>query len=254
MTISTGTTEKLDISKVIETTMGVIQRNFVPFALISAVFSGIPTLIMGFVAPEAYARTITTAGQGLPILYGSILAMVAATILQGALVYMTTSELAGRKRTIGEGLIHGLRSFLPLIGIVILTILGLMCGFLLLIVPAFILAVMWSVTVPAFLVEGSGIRSAFSRSRELTRNNRWRIALLAIIAAIIGAIIGLVVGAIFGMLLAIISGPTFVVPVTRALGTLLGAMINGTGLAVLYTELRRIKDGVGISDLAAVFD
>jgi len=52
--------------------------------------------------------------------------------------------------------------------------LGVMVGFLFLIVPGVILAICWLVSAPVLVVEKVGVFRAMERSLALTRNHRWR--------------------------------------------------------------------------------
>ncbi len=253
MTLETGGTEKLDIGTVIQTTFGVIRRNFVSFGLISLLFAGIPALIIGLAAPRGSAEAFTNPGATGTILLGVLVSIVATAVLQGALVHMTAADLSGRSVSASAGITTGVRNFLPLLGIGLLMGLGIAVGILFLAVPGIILAIMWSVTVPASIVERLTITSAFGRSRNLTRNNRWRILGLTLVMVIAIVVIEVILGAIFGGLSVIGQGSP-IGALGQAIGSVLSGMIGASGVAVLYAELRRIKDGVGINDLAAVFD
>jgi glycerophosphoryl diester phosphodiesterase family protein len=70
----------------------------------------------------------------------------------------------------------GVRGRLPaLTGAILLIAFLETLGFLLLLVPGFILAVRWSLTMPAMIIEGLGVRAGMRRSRELVRGNGWRV-------------------------------------------------------------------------------
>ena len=253
MTLETSGAEKLDIGTVIQTTFGVIRRNFVSFGLISLVFAGIPALIIGLAAPRGSAEAFTNPGATGTILLGVLVSIVATAVLQGALVHMTAADLSGRSVSASAGMTTGVRNFLPLLGIGFLMSLGIIFGMIFFVVPGLILAIVWSVTVPASIVERLTITSAFGRSRNLTRNNRWRILGLLLVLAIATFVIELVLGAIFGGL-SVVSQASPISALGQAIGSVFAGMIGASGVAVLYAELRRIKDGVGINDLAAVFD
>ena len=75
--------------------------------------------------------------------------------------------------TIGSAFAVGLRCFLPMVALTILWILGLLVGYILIIIPAIILATMWSVAAPALVAERLNPIAAFGRSRALTKGIRW---------------------------------------------------------------------------------
>jgi hypothetical protein len=146
-----------------------------------------------------------------------------------------------------------LRNFFPLIGLNILS--GLMIGLatILLIFPGIMVATRWAVAVPALVLDRATISSAFSRSRDLTEGQRLRIFGLflvflfglVLVAVVVGAGVGLLFSAPDDRMGDLVSDP---------LSAVLGGLIGTPGTAVLYAELRRLREGAGPSDLAKVFD
>lgn len=67
------------------------------------------------------------------------------------------------------------RRFGSFIALVILTGLGVGLGFLFLVIPGIILAVRWSVSVPAVVADGNGYAEAIAYSWEATRPHFWPI-------------------------------------------------------------------------------
>jgi hypothetical protein len=105
------------------------------------------------------------------------------------------------------------------------------------------------------VVEQTEVFGAFTRSAELTRGNRWRIFGLFVIYFIATILVEAVLGVVGGVA-SVFGGPHAVLrlvlltPLISVVTNLIGAV----GAAVLYVDLRRIKDGVGADNLAAVFD
>ncbi len=252
--------EALDIGAVIQTTFGVIRRNIVTFLILSAILAGIPAVLSGWLQWRMLGPMSTgdfRGAMGLANIPGTMAAaligIVANAILQGALIHVTASDLTGRKASVADGLATGLRNFLPLIAIGVIFGVGFILGLILLVVPGLILATVWLLAVPAAVVERTTISSAFTRSRDLTRGSRWRIFALMVLMAILGYVIRAVFGSIFGGAMSLAAlNPLALVGVMIA--AVLNGVIGAVGVAVLYTELRRLKDGVGVTELAAVFD
>jgi len=255
---------KLDIGKVISGTFAVIGRNFVPFAVLSLVLSGIPTALIAFIQVQAVGADGTPSmslGYLSSIAYSGLAALITGAILQGALVYGTVQDLNGTRPSIAECLANGLRAFLPLIGLSILLGLALVFGFALLIVPGIMMACAWCVAVPALVADRSGVFGAFTRSAELTRGNRWRIFALFVVVWVIAIVIGLVIGAVLGVVA--LTGAVGADPAALArspvqivgnlLSNTLTSMIGSTGVAVLYVELRRAREGLGPQWLSEIF-
>jgi hypothetical protein len=93
--------------------------------------------------------------------------------------------------------VAGVRGRLPAIsGAMLLIALLETIGFLLLIVPGFVLATRWSLVMPAMIVEGLGVRAGMRRSRELVRGHGWRVfGTILVNGLIVGLpIVGLTLG------------------------------------------------------------
>lgn len=253
---------KLDIGQVIQATFQVIGRNIATFGLLSLILSGIPTAIIAYLQASSLSTSgglNFNAGYFQAIAFSGLAALITSAILQGALVYGTVQDLNGRKPTMADCLTTGLRAFLPLIGLTILLILVIGFGMVLLIVPGIMMACAWCVAVPALVADRTGVFGAFSRSAELTRGNRWRIFALFVVVWVIAIVIGAVIGAVsmalsFGGALdpvALARSPV------RILGNLvsntLSSLISSTGVAVLYVELRKAREGAAPQWLAEIF-
>jgi len=116
--------------------------------------------------------------------------------------------------------------------------------------------VAWCVAVPVYVAERPGIIESFGRSAELTRGNRWRIFALFVLYVVVLIILEAVLG-LFGTASRLVAGGA--IPAYQALGltpllSVASGLVGTVGGAVLYVELRRVRDGVGPAGLAAIFD
>jgi hypothetical protein len=124
-----------------------------------------------------------------------------------------------------------------------------------LIIPGIMLAVRWSVALPACVVENKGPFESMRRSADLTIGHRWKIfgifvlLLVGVIVAaiIVAAIVGVIVavGGIVGIVLAAVIGFVAMAIYTAYLNTV---------LVMIYHDLRAVKEGVDTEQIAAVFD
>jgi hypothetical protein len=80
---------------------------------------------------------------------------------------------------------------------VIISWLGIVVGFIALIVPGILLSLRWSVVAQAAALEGGSWTDALRRSADLTRKNYWHIIGLLFLVGILGAALGLGVEAAF---------------------------------------------------------
>jgi len=244
---------QLDMGRVIQDLFGVLGRNFVTFLVLALILVGLPGLLAGYVQ-------MNLLGQGHLVDWRaslmSFVPLLGGLILQGTIIYGAVTDMNGKRAALGDCLSIGLRSFLPLLAIGILLGLAVVLGCILFIVPGLMIAMAWCVAVPSYVIEQPPLLESFGRSAELTRGNRWRIFALFIVYFVAFIIIEAVFG-IFGTASRLAAGggiPLMQAIVLTPLISVASAMIGATGAAVLYVELRRIRDGVGPAGLAAVFD
>ena len=97
----------------------------------------------------------------------------------------------------------GLRSrgdadvFLAYFGLAVLYALGVLAGFILLIIPAFFLIARWSLAQPLIVARGDGVRQAFGESWERTRGNEFQIIVAVVILVILPTAISVATGFMF---------------------------------------------------------
>ena len=260
MAVADQINTELDITRVVAEVAAVLRRNFVTFAILAVLLTGVPTAVLLGVAGDTLEGRWSGFGPDFwPHAYWATLsgmvAVVTTLVLQAAIIAGTVSDMNGQPVSVFEALRTGLRSFLPLLGLSI--VFGVCVGFacLLLVVPGIMLAIAWCVAVPAFVVEQTGVFGSFGRSADLTRGNRWQIFALVLLFAVISIIVQVVLG-VFGGIASFATIGHFpiltrvvIFPLIAVVKSLLGA----TGAAVLYVELRRIRDGVEPKGLAALF-
>jgi hypothetical protein len=83
------------------------------------------------------------------------------------------------------------------IAAVIISWLGIVVGFIALLVPGILLSLRWSVVAQAAALEGGSWTDALRRSADLTRKNYWHIIGVLLLVGILGAILGFGVEAAF---------------------------------------------------------
>ncbi len=251
--------EDFSIGRVISRAFSVVGKNAVTFFLLALVvqlpasamnFYNVATTSPGLSQAQILARTFSP--QGLTILgITTLVYLVLALILQASILRGAITSLGGRTATLVECLSTGLSVFFPMIAITILTMLGAMLGFILLIIPGIMLLLRWSVSIPVRIMEGPGILKSMGRSAELTRGHRWAIfgtlivfGIMSIGLSIVVALVATTTGG---------AGQSVVSIVTSAIVGMISIVFGAAASASIYYELRSIKDGVGAEQLAAVF-
>ena len=281
--------EKLEIGRVFGATFGVIGRNLVLCLLLGALLQGLPTALQQYwlfssLSPLLDGTQTLPPDQMPAIMHPAWIVAIIVTplalmfILQAALVRAAIEDLGGKQPYFGDCLGTGLVVALPVMGMSILIALcvglatlllivpgvmiysrwfasvpdpvsiGVFLGTLLLIVPGVMLFLRWFVSVPVLVHEKTGPLASMSRSGFLTYGNRWRLfwALVILFMLFIAAIP-------LQLLLEVLGGPTTRWIASFSLAIIIPTMFSivaTVACAVSYVELRAIKEGTGVDELA----
>ena len=256
MSVDYGGRRRFDLGRVFERTFGAIGANGLSLLLVALILVGLPqaALVWGQAQVSAAASDLMTAGV-LVGLTAFVVSIVCNVVMQGVVTHAVVADLQGRKATVGESLNVALQSFWGLLAVGIVSGLAITLGLIILILPGILIFLMWFVAGPVIVAERAGFGQAFQRSRDLTRNHRWWLLLLAVIYVVLSWVIAAVVGMI-GLAASgfradgELSFVTLVFgPVAQAITTLLWSAI----VAATYVELRAVKEGGG-QTIASIFD
>jgi hypothetical protein len=156
---------------------------------------------------------------------------------------------------LGTALSGAASMLLPLVGLGLLVALGVSVGLILLVIPGIFLALCWAVSAPVMVTERLGVVASMQRSMQLTQNHRWAILGLGVLYfiayMIVAGIVALVVGGTTGLMS---GGQMGLVPlIVLTIVGVIASVVATVGAAAIYFELRQIKEGVGITELAKVF-
>ncbi|MBA4011596.1 MAG: hypothetical protein C0481_06990 [Phenylobacterium sp.] len=261
MTTAPTASASFDFGRVVSNTFQVVMANFRELAILAVLLAGLPAALLGW-GQVALTTPIeggaASVGSGLLLLIaGYIFSLIGSVLLQATTVRATVATLNGDPTSAFSELGRSMSSILPLIGLAIVIGLSVAIGFLFLIVPGVILAVVWIVATPAYVIERPGVFGSLGRSRRLTSGHRWPIFGLLVVYIVAYIVISTVVSGIFGVAAAIGGGFSGMAIAATASNAILGAasgVLLSAGVAAIYYELRMIKEGVGPAQLAAVFD
>jgi hypothetical protein len=198
-------------------------QHFIPIALV----------VFAVVAAVSFVLVLLLGWVGA-ILAG--LFSIAGTFwLQGAIAEAVSDVRDGRADlSIGDTLRKIKPKIARLVGAGLLAGLGIIGGFILLIVPGLILLTWWVLISPVIVLEDKGAIEAFGRSRELVRGNGWNVfgaIAIAIGIAIAASIVGTLLlfwlpDALEGFLRSLISN-TVIGPYIAAAWTLMYFKLRG---------------------------
>jgi hypothetical protein len=235
------------VGRVFDRTLSLYMSNYFSFTLVTLVAS-LPMLL--FINPADSNSSEPLTGSSVTfVLLGVFLWFVLRLLSQAILVYGAFQSMRGKSVNLFESLNLTTHKLFPLIGITAVSVIGVIIGSMLLIIPGMMLYAAWFVGVPVCMVERLGSWQCLERSAELTRGHRWAIFGIILLLNVGSSIVSKVIEFSF----AAIGGATF-----AAIGFLIGNAIweafFAVAVVVTYYELRVSKEGVDIDQIASVFD
>jgi hypothetical protein len=259
------------IGKVFGNIFAVIGRNIILWLGLTMILLVVPALLLQFVAFWSLGRLGIGLTGAVWLQFGAVLvAVVLVLLLQSALIRATIEDMGGKRPSFGDCIGTALSVLFPLLGIAFLAFgavfLVLLAGTMLLgvvapslnagagivltlaiFVPAAYLLLRWVVAVPVLVQERRGVFSSMARSAALTKGSRW--ALFGLFAAVVLA--SFVAQLVLGLAAALLGAVTGLV-VLSFVQALVSTVIS-TAAAVSYVELREVKEGASVGELAEIF-
>jgi Uncharacterised protein family (UPF0259) len=210
---------------------GVIRRVFDIYVEQASVL--LPASAVVFVVTGILSAVLVAAAPGL-VIVALLLSLIANTLFTGMVVELVADLQDGRRdHSAGELL----RSATPVLGQLILVGIvagvGIVIGFLLIVVPGLILITIWSVAAPVVVLERPGVFAALGRSRELVRGNGWQVFGVIFVLFFLVLFVG------SGIEIAADSAGAAAGLVARVIVGVLSGPFSALAAAVLYFELRR---------------
>ncbi len=190
-----------------------------PAAAVVFVFTGILTAVL------------VAASSGLALL-AVLIGLVATTLFTGMVVELVADVQDGRRdATVGQLL----RAVTPVLGqlilVAIVAAVGVLIGFILIVIPGLILITIWSVAAPVVVLERPGVMAALARSRALVRGNGWQVFGVILVFDILVVILASAIE------LAADSAGSGAGIVARVIVGVLTAPLSALAASVLYFEL-----------------
>jgi membrane-anchored glycerophosphoryl diester phosphodiesterase (GDPDase) len=129
---------------------------------------------------------------------------------------------------------------------------GILIGFILLVIPGFILLAAWSLSIPAIVIENKTPIEAMKRSFSLTKGRRFRIFIVLLLVGLIAYIIIIVINFPIAILAAMLvlknhrSIPialTIISMIASFIGSCLVTPISTIAVSLIYYDQRVRKEG-----------
>jgi hypothetical protein len=193
-----GISGELGIGEVITKTFEIYRRNFSKFLILFltvGIVEGVPATIIDYIYDDP--RFL---GVYIPFLIVTLaLSLILDTIIFGSAVKMTSDYFERGRVELGVAVRFAASKWIPLLIVTVLVGTIVVLGTIALIIPGMILGIMFSLVIPAVIIESSRVTKAMDRSRELV-GHRWlkTFGFLLVVGAI-GGVSVLVTGEIGGL-------------------------------------------------------
>ncbi len=234
------------IGDVLRTAFSVYSQNLLAFSLVAS----IGFLPLFFLDLHYGTLAWTPDGEQLP-LRGTLVSMV---VNLSQLAWVSAALTSSVVRILRTGRVHVLDALPQIVGVfprvlivAALSGLGIAAGTLLFIVPGIVLLLMWWVARPVAVVEGR-FASALSRSNDLTRGYKGQLLALLVVVVAISAVPNVL------LQVTLYAGAPAIAPFVQALVSVVIASYVATVDAVVYHDLRVLKEGPDSNAIAKVFE
>jgi hypothetical protein len=259
--------EPLDLGRVLADTFGVFRVENIVVPALALILIGLPSLVwqMAF-QPSIQAQmqaSSTTPAKPFAALASffspvTLAVTIADFLILAAFYVMATLFLVrrfeGRPVATSEALKAMPLLVVPALVVALLAYAGIMLGMIAFVVPGFVLATSWCVVIPVLVSERTGLWRSFGRSRALALGSRGRVLLLGIIMLLISFLLSVPSGFAAGLF----GGRPTLQPgvaglAVRTIVAVISGSIHAAFFSALYVELRRIREGIAMPELEAVF-
>jgi zinc-ribbon domain len=218
-----GITRELSLGEVISKTFEVYRRDFtkyfILFAVVEVIVGVITTLARDvFVLPALSSGSASQDSSVFSAFFGAFIPLVVVIFLvtvvffpiaQGSAIRLASERIEKGQAELGPSIRFAARKLIWIWGLTIVVGLLVFLGFIALIVPGIILAIMFALSFPVLLIENKGIGGSMGKSRQLV-GHRWLKTFVTYL--VLGIIIGIatvIVSAIsapFGVASPVVSG------------------------------------------------
>jgi hypothetical protein len=237
-------TRPRDVGDIIGTSFSLYRHHFLLFATIAfTVVVPLDLLTVGVIDGQLTSYDDETLLGGGDIAYWIVYYLLLVPLITAGHVSAVVDIGEGRTPAVGRSLQRAGAVLLPVMGAVVLSGLGVLIGFLALVVPGIYLAMRWYLASQTVVVEDRSPVGALRRSGELVTDYWWstfgRVLLIGLIGGLLAGVLGLPIGLVAALAE---SGPL------SLLGTILTDAIALSFVALastlLYFDLRARKETV----------
>jgi|GEM_PF-5204524 len=211
-------------------------------------------IVKASLSSNAYAvngTIYTSGGTAVPTLAIAVIGFIAAILSIGAMSRLVVDAFTGHPTGWRHSLGFAAERFAPLALLTIVASISIGLGFILLVLPGIYGTVIWSLAVPALMVEGLGPLRAMSRSQSLVQGHWWKAFAVLLVGIVLIIAVSIVVSLLIGGAASSnsVTGVLTLSAVSRAVSALITYPVLAAITAVLYVDLRANKEGVAPGSL-----
>ena len=210
-----GIKRELSLGEVLSKTFELYRRDFtkyfVLFAVVGVIIGVVTTLArQAFVlptlpshpTPQQFSSWFSAFLGAFFLLFGVILVVtvVFSAIAQGSSIKLASERIENGHANIGASVRFAVSKLLWIWALSIVVGVILILGFIALIVPGIILAIMFSLAFPVLLIENKGVLDSMGRSRELVSHRWLKTFATFLVLGIVILVASVIVSAISGLL------------------------------------------------------
>jgi hypothetical protein len=244
---------KVDLAQVVSITSRLFRENWPIILFISLMFSFLPQAILPLIGSLEDMRAGVwfqpKEDTSSDLDWFDFVAGTFSSLSCGYITLLVLSKNDHRE----VDFVAYIRASWPIFLISVIYILGILLGLILLVVPGVLIALAWSVALPALVHEKLGVVNSIGRSSELTIGNRWQILLILAGIVVLSFLLGLFgefVGSFISDLLPLPKSSEVFVSLMNVIGEVVSTVI----IAALYLQLRACKEGPQVTQVADVFE
>lgn len=262
--------EPLGVGALVGETFSIFFRRIFSFMLLGFVILALTTTLSGLLfgfdvvfglsvdETDPFANPILDNPGGF--IASILISMLGFGFMTACFMMLSYDAKLGRPARIGGYVMVAARFVVPIAILTLIVSILVGIGMVFLIVPGLWVWAVFSVMVPAIVIESAGF-GAMGRSAELTKGYRWPIVglyivffiLVIVIAAVVGGVAGGISGAAIASGTVPGAGGILWLIVVQSLANAASYGFMSVASAVLYARLREIKDGVAVDSLVEVF-
>ncbi len=244
--------ERFTVGNVLRVSAGVFFNNAPSFFLLTLTLY-LPLIVLAAVLVHNGSPLVYQSSRLAWTLFGAAIGVFFSSFAAATVMYAAVSELRGERASFGASLRVGFKRLPAVFGVSSLVGLLLVLGIYSYIVPGLLVAAIMWVTVPAAVIERTGVMGSIKRSDRLTNRLRWPIIALVLLIWVGDLLLHLLVLAvcadsITGTGGALLCALLFIG--TSVLTSAFSAVVTAVG----YYSLRIVKERIELNALARAFD